>query len=66
MQGKGLEVSVSLQIRFLLGLCLNLINFCLLLHCWFETSYLISGLLGMSLSDFIDLSASVEIHVSDL
>ena len=32
----------------------------------FEISYLISGLLGMSFSDFIDPSASVEIHVSDL
>jgi len=48
MLGEGLEVSVSLQNRFLSGLCLSLINFCSLLHCQFETSYLISGLLGMS------------------
>jgi len=66
MPGEGLEVYVSLRNRFLPCLCMNLINFYLPLHCWSETSYLISGLLGMSFSDFVDLSASVEIHVSDL
>ena len=64
--GKVLSPLFLLQIHFMLGLCLSLGIFVVICIAGLGLVILISGLFGGSVSNSINFSASMEVHVSGL